>query len=441
MSRRIARIVVVLATLFWAASAAAQVSISQVTVGHPTMDAPKRTAQAQNYVSFEDCQKEQYKASFSIVGPSTVNVYATEANVDCSQTAATTTGTSTNAGGCHIDTNGCCRIALNVPTATPIVITGRDLVKSLESPPAATSCVDPTDAEQGHMVTVFFVASGAAATSSSGTTSNASTTWSTTVDLVGPSVPAGLDMSAGNQLLILSLPNVPDSDRQGYNVYCNPAIDGVGGPYDAGASKSSSSTSTSSSGKSSTSSGDGGTGGDAGTGGNAGGAAAAGGAGTGGGTTAKAECSDTIPGLVAGVPPPADAPVCTKLGPSVTSTPLGDAVNGVPYVVAVAAYDAVNNIGPLSYSLCETPAPTDTFLPVYCKDYGDGCPGCTVQPSSSLTWPGLATAAIGAVAFGARRRSRAKPGRRASVPAGKGAGSAVIGPPVADTGPPYLPTC
>jgi hypothetical protein len=411
VSRRIAPIVVVLATFLWGATAAAQVSISQVTVGHPTTNAPNRTTQAQNYVSFADCEQKQYRASFTIVGPGTVNVYATEGSQDCSQTTTTTT-TSTNAGGCFIDTNGCCRIALNKSTANPIVLTGRDLVQALESPPASNSCVDPTNAEQGHTVTVFFIANGAAtSSSSSGTTSNASAKWSTTVDLVGPSVPPGLDMGAGDQMLILSLPNVADSDRQGYYVYCNPPIDGAGGPPDAGASKSSSSSSSSSSGKSSDAGlggSDGGTGGDAGTGGTAG----VGGAGGGGGTTAMAECSTTIPGLTPGVPPPADAPHCAALGPSVTSTPIGDAVNGVQYVVAVAAYDAVNNIGPLSYSLCQTPEPTNTFWKVYCEDGGDGCPGCTVRPSSSLAWPGLATAALGAVAFCARRRSRAERQRR-----------------------------
>jgi hypothetical protein len=124
---------------------------------------------------------------------------------------------------------------------------------------------------------------------------------------------------------------------------------------------------------------------------------------------AAAACADVIPGLTPGKPPPADAPVCATLGLGATSVPISGAVNGTRYVVAVAAYDSVNNIGPLTSSLCQTPEPTDTFFGAYCRDGGSACPGCgqcAASPSSPLTWPALATAALAALGFGVRRSQR-----------------------------------
>jgi hypothetical protein len=109
--------------------------------------------------------------------------------------------------------------------------------------------------------------------------------------------------------------------------------------------------------------------------------------------------------------------VCASLGASATGDQQigsGKAVNGTRYVVAVAAYDAVNNIGPLSYSLCQTPEVTNTFFSTYCRDGGPACPGCgqcTVGPSSSLTWPALGATALAAVGL-AMRRSRGTRRRR-----------------------------
>jgi MYXO-CTERM domain-containing protein len=83
--------------------------------------------------------------------------------------------------------------------------------------------------------------------------------------------------------------------------------------------------------------------------------------------------------------------------------------NGVTYTMAVAAYDNVNNIGPLSELQCATPQETTTFFNEYCADGGHGCGGCgscAVGADTDLTWPGLAAFALVTVGLTVRRDER-----------------------------------
>ena len=87
-------------------------------------------------------------------------------------------------------------------------------------------------------------------------------------------------------------------------------------------------------------------------------------------------------------------------------SPLED---GRGYVVAVAAYDDVDNVGPLSPLLCGGPRPTTTFMKAYFADGGEGCQGCgicNVGAPSGLPWPPLSAAALAAAGVVVRRGRR-----------------------------------
>ena len=110
--------------------------------------------------------------------------------------------------------------------------------------------------------------------------------------------------------------------------------------------------------------------------------------------------------------------VCgARISASSTTPVIMGLSNKQQYTIAVAAYDEVNNIGPLSVLQCATPVPTDTFFPQYCKDGGAGCAGCgscAVGAPSDLTWPGLALAALAALGLIVRRDERRRPHPRRS---------------------------
>ena len=386
-----------LASLFWTATAGAQVSLGPVVVGRPTPSdlAPHRTTAAQPSISYLDCItsvrdfQRGYGVQFqvNVAGASTqsLQVWAAE-GVDC------TLGTNrTNAS------TGC----FEIPAAagSGIKLYARDLIRALPTVTPST-CADSATVTTGHQLTLYFLLLPSTADP---VPMGQYATWTTVVDLLGPVVPMGLDLAAGDEFLVVNLPSTSDPDRQGYYVYCSPPIDDAGGGYlgDAAAvtNGSSPAASTSSSGTTA-----GGTD-DAGAGGGSGREGWTTSTGV-GGSTASAACGDAIPGLTPGVSPPPDAPVCATLNSGATSAPIWGAENGARYVVALAAYDAVNNIGPLTTSLCQTPEPTDTFFGVYCRDHGGACPGsaqCNLGRSPALTWPTLATAVLAVLALAVRR--------------------------------------
>jgi MYXO-CTERM domain-containing protein len=98
---------------------------------------------------------------------------------------------------------------------------------------------------------------------------------------------------------------------------------------------------------------------------------------------------------------------------SVAGAPLE---NGVQYVVAIAAYDQVWNLGPPAPLQCQTPEPVDSFFPTYCAEGGPGCVGgcgsCDVGGGADPLWPVLGAGALAAVGIIVRRDRR----RRASRP-------------------------
>jgi hypothetical protein len=94
-------------------------------------------------------------------------------------------------------------------------------------------------------------------------------------------------------------------------------------------------------------------------------------------------------------------------------------VNGKAYVVAMAAYDDVGNVGKLSDLACATPAPVDSILRVYECNGGfkdSGCGFCSMGGDRGGSFAALVSG--GLVVLGlAARRSR----RKRAVSASRGA--------------------
>jgi hypothetical protein len=407
---------IALAALVWSGTAQATVSLGPVVIGRPTVSdlPPSRTAMAIPFISRDDCLQNKYNAQIPVnvsgSPATTFQIWATSNGSDCSSAMLRDQHQCVQVGGANA----------SWPINTTVTLTARDIAATI-STVTVSNCTDASTVTTGENLTLYFMALDGMDPEPM----TAWATWQTTVDLLGPIVPQGVDMTAGDELLIVNIPATMDPDRQGFYVYCYPSIADAGGPYtgDAGVilttTTSSSSSSSGATSSGSSSGGTGGAAGDAGLGG-AGGGLGIGGFGGAGGTNGTggaggsvsvgmASCSDRIPGLTPGQSPPADAPVCATLNLDATSAPISGAANGTRYVVALAAYDAVNNIGPLSTSLCQTPEPTDTFFSDYCRAGGAACPGCgqcTLGPSSALTWPALATAALAALGFGVRRSHR-----------------------------------
>jgi hypothetical protein len=80
------------------------------------------------------------------------------------------------------------------------------------------------------------------------------------------------------------------------------------------------------------------------------------------------------------------------------------------YIVGIAAFDQVYNLGPLSQLQCIAPQPTNSFFPTYCMDGGAGCVGgcgsCNVGSRTDPIWPALGVAALAAVGLAVRHDRR-----------------------------------
>jgi hypothetical protein len=83
-------------------------------------------------------------------------------------------------------------------------------------------------------------------------------------------------------------------------------------------------------------------------------------------------------------------------------------VDGQQYIVGIAAYDVVNNLGPMAPLQCGIPVPVNSYFPTYCAEGGPGCGGCgscNVGSSTDPVWSALGVAAL-AGAIGLVRRDR-----------------------------------
>jgi hypothetical protein len=88
---------------------------------------------------------------------------------------------------------------------------------------------------------------------------------------------------------------------------------------------------------------------------------------------------------------------------------VSDLKNGKGYVVAMAAYDDVGNIGKLSELACGAPAPVDSILRVYKCDGGlaeTGCGFCSMGGDRGGSFGALVSAGLLVAGFAARRTRR-----------------------------------
>jgi hypothetical protein len=186
-----------------------------------------------------------------------------------------------------------------------------------------------------------------------------------------------------------------NADLVGYTLYCAPAV-----PAPAGTAGAAGTSGTASGGTP-------GTGGEAGAAGtDTGGADTGGTTGVGGGTGGQRAINPNCysPTLVPGEVPPADLVPCgTGNGSTQSEGQAKGLENDQPYAVAVAGFDAVNNVGPLSDLACATPQLVDDFFDRYREAGGKAGGGfCSIQRYGS-PWAVLLLVGAG-LGYALRRR-------------------------------------
>jgi hypothetical protein len=248
--------------------------------------------------------------------------------------------------------------------------------------------------------------------------------WQTTVDLLGPVAPTGVELGLGNSLLKLSWTINSDPDVVAYRTFCEDlgAQSGIV-TYEAGAPGPEASvpppTTCDAGGSDDSGSDDGGGTDDAGD-------------MTEGGTTNDASCTPPTPPPVvsdSGSGPAGDCPASfhegdtlspdqikkfecgTSTGRTATTVTITGLLNYHKYAVAIAASDLVENAGTLSTVQCEMPQPTDSFDQVYRNAGGTagGASFCSIGLLSGVarsnSWPGAAFAAVVGLLRWRRRRT------------------------------------
>lgn len=250
-----------------------------------------------------------------------------------------------------------------------------------------------------------------------------SDTWKTEIDMRGPKAPTEIDAGSGEGKLILDWSVDPD-DVVGFQFYCAPGsatarvgsnslhqpIPGAAGaPGSAGASAGGTGGID---GAPSANAGAAGGGEPTGGGGAAGDGTSAGGAGPGTGNEAgtggqsASNCTSSV--LTPGRLPTADLKEyeCGReVGQTSTQGNATGLQNDVRYAVAIAAYDALGNRGPLSELACGTPVVVEDFYERYRAAGGKGGGGfCSVRAGGD---PAAAyVAGAGLAAWLLRRRKR-----------------------------------
>ncbi|MEO8799095.1 MAG: hypothetical protein ABI551_14500 [Polyangiaceae bacterium] len=278
-----------------------------------------------------------------------------------------------------------------------------------------------------------------------GTVSGTSATYALSAALIGPVAPTGVAVSVGDSLLKVNWVPANDVNTQGFQIFCDPPPGKEGTASDAGG------------GDTIVDSGtvlvcqDGGTedGGFDDAGNYLGDIAVDGGCtsenqstGTsgengncvsseifsGGGTTSTTTTGDDESGtgtntVATGIkPPPANigdyicGPKGSNVGsPTSNSTTLTGLKNGTHYVIGVASYDIVGNLGPMSIPGCDSPTPVSDFWNVYKNAGGSGGGGfCSVDKNNEPAGLGAFAIVGGACAISVFRRRRKNKNKRSA---------------------------
>lgn len=273
-----------------------------------------------------------------------------------------------------------------------------------------------------------------------------SATYALSAALIGPAAPTGVGVGVGDGLLKVSWTPTNSSNTQGFQIFCDPppgkegttsdagtgdtivdsgsvlvcddggsedgGFDDAGNylgdiPLDGGCSYQNQSTGTT------------------GTSGNCASSEIFSGGGTTSSTTTTGDDesgtgTDTVATGV--TPPPANigdyicGPNGSNVGsPTSASTTITGLKNGTHYVVGVAAYDVVGNIGPMSIPGCDSPTPVSDFWNVYKNAGGSGGGGfCSVDKNNEPAGLGafaIVGAACAVSVFRRRRQSKRSPRR------------------------------
>ncbi len=424
------------AVLLTSSEAAATITVTNVNYAQGDAGAGPsytlRPTTAEYWISFQDCI-ENNVLQFTVASDQAFSV-AASASLDCSDGSVTSTTTGT------APYDLCYPIASSVPNGTVVSVAAHDLVKGtlgIDCMAGVTPTIPSTETFAWPVQITFYfyvpVADAAssdfttwpAANTATGTTTTTTTTGTTEdIALVGPAPPSPIGLGVGDGVLFVDLPSTAtDANTIGYYMFCYP-LDGDAGTSsgDAGTATSTTSTSTAS-----TSSGSAGTGGSG-----TGGASGLGGAGTGGaggssvagaGGSVATGLNDCPSGTT--LPEPltyASQNICGTTLVANTSyqlqqinntTPL---MNGTTYIVAVAAYDQVFNLGSPAALQCGKPQIVDSFFNTYCAEGGpgcaNGCGSCNVGSGADPLWPALGVSALAAIGIMVRRDRR----RRAPRP-------------------------
>jgi hypothetical protein len=385
---------------------AGNITINTSTIRYLNTESGRQSG-SEDVISYTDCVKDKWQIQIpvTVTTGSTPILYASE-TADCTNDVS------------RQDTTACTPLTPTSAQSGVYTLTAKQIATTLDNVDKST-CIDSGSQTAVRSVALFFILPG---TSTSGTVDAANYAKLTIqVDLLGPAAPTSVSVDATDGALSFNIPNLVDAETQGYYVFISPnpkpadEIDGGGDscPSGTGGSGGTGGSTTTTTATTAT----GGTGG-------AGGATTTTTTTTAAATTTTTTTTDGTGGAssacAAGITLPCVDPARpslnsssrydVKLSRTAKSTSIDGLSNGQSYTVAVAAYDAVNNIGPLSVIQCGTPAPTDTFVKEYCKDGGsaciDGCGACRIGGDAGLAWPSLFAAGAAAMALGMRRRRR-----------------------------------
>jgi hypothetical protein len=315
-----------------------------------------------NWINRKDCSNDVLFTFTLATGGSSfatsaiLHVWAAKAGANCQESA------QRDDGSCKQVFEG--RVYTGTGTQTVRAeVKARDIVRptwdALTTQQDETVCDTGTD--ETTIILQFFVLDTSGSVVGTGTTFDAS------YDLIGPGPPSSVRAGIGEDALVVSWDESSSTEALGtYNVYADEAGTAPP-PADAGA----------------------GTGGE------------------GGSTSIPADgciSDDLVPGQVPTVGRN------TQTNASTTKANAHGLENGVLYAVGVSGVDKFNNPGPLSNIDCATPEPITGFFEAYRDAGGQGGGGyCSLGAKASPL--SAAFVALGALAFGVRRRARTKTAR------------------------------
>ncbi len=395
-----------------------------------------------SWLSNADCQQNIIvRVPITITGlptSDTMQVWAGANGVDCTQ--------ATNLSG---TTQACWQVVsggIAPQTAITVDIKAQDIIAPLElpigqkpaqyTPGTVAACSSVTQSGPIPITLYFLFANGALGSSGADGTA---ATYALSVALIGPAAPTGITVNDGDTFLKVDWTPTTDSNTQGFYLFCDPppgkepaVQDGAsgatvtdsslvevcndttedGGFDDAGNYlgditvdggchyENQSSTSTSggvcvsteivSGGGTVTTTGDDET-----------------------DTTDTTDDSGTTTVVTNVTPPPADilnylcGSGATLGSPTSSEATLSGLKNDVSYVVGVAAYDVVGNVGPMGSPMCGSPAKGLDFFDVYNQDGGGAGGGfCSFDKTQPVGTSAFALVGLASLISVIRRRKK-----------------------------------